>query len=325
VPNTPVQIAAFYHFGPVPPKNSTHSTGSIETLRAQLEDSGRQLGLKGLVILAVEGMNGTVCGATQEIVLEWLTRTSSLLGFPYLSPKWSTAPVDPFRRFGVRIRDEIVTLGKPEIQPLAPGSKTHLTPDEWDEMMASGDAVVLDTRNWYETRIGTFKGAIDPKTEEFSEFSKVVNEKAQAGEIPKNKKVMIFCTGGIRCEKAIVEMQNSGFNEVYQLGGGILNYLAQKPHGNFEGECFVFDHRVAVDQDLQPSVQYSLCPHCGQPADQLMDCIRCEASTQICVTCAEKEDALKTCSKNCANHYRDKPGKKGKSQGLNYRFRPTGR
>lgn len=317
-----VHIAAFYHFGLLPPAGSS---ASIEDLRAKLEENGRKLGLKGLVIFATEGLNGTICGLSQALVLEWLASTSTFLGFPKLSPKWSTAPIDPFRRFGVRIRDEIVTLGNPQIQPLAPGSKTHLTPDEWDEMMASGEAVVLDTRNWYETRIGTFKGAIDPKTEEFSDFSKVVNEKSQAGEIPKNKKVMIFCTGGIRCEKAIVEMHNSGFEEVYQLDGGILNYLAQKPHGNFEGECFVFDHRVAVDQQLQPTVQYTLCPHCGQPADQVMPCVRCDTSTQVCVSCAAKEEALKTCSKNCANHFRAAPGKKGKSQGSSYRFHPTGR
>ncbi len=322
MPNAPIQIGAFYHFGPVPSKNSADG---IETLRTQLEDSGRKSGLKGLVVIAAEGINGTVCGATQKLVLDWLEAASVLLGFPALSAKWSTAPHDPFRRFGVRIRDEIVTLGKPDVQTLAPGSKTHLSPDEWDKMMESGEAVVVDTRNWYETRIGTFKGAIDPKTEEFSDFVKVVNEKAQTGEIPKNKKVMIFCTGGIRCEKAIVEMQTSGFQEVYQLEGGILNYLAQKPNRYFEGECFVFDYRVAVGQDLQPTVKYSLCPHCGQPADQIMNCIRCEISAQICMTCAAKENALKTCSKNCANHYREKPGKKGKSQGANYRFRPTGR
>ncbi len=310
-----VQIAAFYHFGRVP-------ADSIENLRIKLENSGRDLGLKGLVIFATEGINGTISGPAREVVLKWLAETSMTLGFPVLDPKWSEAPEAPFRRFGVRIREEIVTLGKPEVQPLPPKSKTHLSPDQWDEMMTQDDVVVLDTRNWYETRIGTFKGAVDPQIEEFSDFSQYVNSKAQTGEIARDKKVLIFCTGGIRCEKAIIEMHQSGFENVYQLDGGILNYLAQKPNQNFEGECFVFDHRVAVDQNLKPSQVYTLCPHCGQPADQAIECIRCETSAKICVTCKSKEQALQTCSKNCANHFRMAPGKKGKPQDLSFRFKP---
>ncbi len=309
-----VQIAAFYHFGQVPAKN-------LEALRQKLESSGRALGLKGLIIFATEGMNGTVCASTKELVLQWLAATSEILDFPKLDPKWSQAPEAPFRRFGVRIRDEIVTLGKPEVRPLPPKSQTHLSPDQWDEMMKHEHVVLLDTRNWYETRIGTFKGAIDPKIEEFSDFSDYVRSKAQSGEIPTDKTVLIFCTGGIRCEKAIVEMHSSGFDKVYQLDGGILNYLAQKPQANFEGECFVFDHRVAVDQDLKPTELYTLCPHCGQPADQILDCGRCETTVQICVSCKEKGGAFQMCSKNCANHFRLAPGKKGKAQDLSFRFK----
>ncbi len=305
------QIAAFYHFGLVPPIGSDDS---IENLRAQLEEWGREMDLKGLVIFANEGMNGTISGRDRSVVSEWLAKASDLLKFPTLSPKWSESDVKPFRRFGVRIRDEIVTLGKPEVQPLPPKSQTHLSPDEWDRTIESEDVVVIDTRNWYETRIGTFKGAIDPKIEEFSDFTRAITEKADAGEISKDKKVLIFCTGGIRCEKAIVEMHNSGFNQVYQLDGGILNYLAEKPHQKFEGECFVFDHRVAVDQALKPSTLYSLCPHCGQPADQTIACARCETDAKICVRCQSTEPALATCSKNCANHFRAAPGKKGKHQ-----------
>lgn len=309
-----VQIAAFYRFGTVP-------ADQIESLRATLEDRGRTLGLRGLVIFATEGVNGTICGPTQALVEEWLAFCSQTLGFPAFDPKWSQA-VDPvFHRFGVRIRDEIVTLGKPEVQPLNPGSKTHLSPDEWDKMIASGEAVLIDTRNWYETRIGTFKGAIDPKINEFNEFSDYVQKARETGEIPEGKKIMIFCTGGIRCEKALVDMHNSGFEEVYQLDGGILNYLAQRPDSQFEGECFVFDHRVAVDQKLQPSQHYTLCPHCGQPADQKISCSRCDTQAQICVSCLKLEAAYHTCSKNCANHFRLSPGKKGKSQKLDRRVR----
>ncbi len=306
-----VHIAAFYHFGPVPPVGSTDS---IETLRARLEEWGRAMDLKGLVIFATEGMNGTISGSDRAGVLEWLAKASELLKFPLMSPKWSESEVKPFRRFGVRIRDEIVTLGKPEVQPLQGKSQSHLSPVEWDLALETEDVVVIDTRNWYETRIGTFKGAIDPKIEEFSDFTRAINEKAQAGKISKDKKVLIFCTGGIRCEKAIVEMQNSGFEQVYQLDGGILNYLSERPNKNFEGECFVFDQRVAVDQELKPSVLYSLCPHCGQPADQIIACVRCETDAKICVRCQSTEAARSTCSKNCANHFRQAPGKKGKPQ-----------
>lgn len=308
-----VQIAAFYHFGSVPPRESADS---LEMLRTRLEETGRAFGLRGLVIFAPEGINGTVCGPTQEIVLQWLVSTSKLLSFPNFDAKWSSASTAPFRRFGVRRREEIVTLGKPQVRPLPAGSATHLSPDEWDQMIASGEARLIDTRNWYETKIGTFKGAIDPQIEEFADFTESINRRADAGEISRDDKLLIFCTGGIRCEKAIVDMTRSGFRNVYQLEGGILNYLARKPHANFEGECFVFDHRVAVDQNLQPSTVYSLCPHCGQPADQRIECVRCDTSAQVCLTCLAKENALKSCSKNCANHARRDPGKKGKSQDL---------
>lgn len=311
----PVRIAAFYHFQSVP-------ADQVETLAETLEAKGVEMGLKGLIIFATEGINGTICGEPTALdsYLDW---AAEHLGFPKLPRKYSEAGDYVFRKFKVRIREEIVTLGKPEVQPLPPKSATHLSPDEWDAMMAREDVIVLDTRNWYETRIGKFKNAMDPDIEEFTEFSEYVQ---QAG-IPKDKKVLIYCTGGIRCEKAIVEMHNQGFNEVYQLDGGILNYLAQKPNKNFEGECFVFDQRVAVDQELKPTRYYHMCPHCGQPADQEMTCLRCDDPAVICVTCKEKGNHLHTCSKNCAHHYQMKPGVKGRPQRLGYRYKtePTPR
>lgn len=302
------QIAAFYHFQSV-------SADQIDSLAEQLETLGEDMGLKGLIIFATEGINGTISGVSQELVTDYLARASATLGFPQLAPKWSEADAWPFRKFKVRIRPEIVTLGKPEVQPLAAKSPTHVSPVEWDRMIEEEDVVVLDTRNWYETRIGKFKGALDPQLDEFHEFGSYL-EKA---EIPKQKKVLIYCTGGIRCEKAIVEMHNHGFRDVYQLDGGILNYLAQKPHKNFEGECFVFDQRVAVDQELKPTSQFKMCPHCGQPADQRIECLRCDAEAWICVQCVD-DSHRKTCSKNCAHHYRLAPNKKGKSQRQGYRF-----
>lgn len=304
----PQQIAAFYHFAPVP-------EARLNEYSETLEKKGKSLGLKGLLIFAVEGINGTICGSTRESVEAFLTFTSELLGFPPIEKKWSEAPEAVFRKFKVRQRVEIVSLGKPDVQPLNPHSPTHLSPEEWDRAMAEEGVIVLDTRNWYETRIGKFEGALDPNIEEFNEFSDYLDRSG----IEKEKKVLIYCTGGIRCEKAIVEMNNKGFKNVYQLDGGILNYLAEKPERKFEGECFVFDHRVAVDQKLQPSQKYKMCPHCGQPADQEIECRRCDSKAIICVSCT-KEEAMQTCSKNCAHHYAMNPGKKGRSQEQGFRY-----
>jgi UPF0176 protein len=301
-------IAAFYHFQAI-------SADRLETLQLELENLGSDSGLRGLIIMATEGVNGTISGPSQESVTNYLSRLSARLDFPELSPKWSVAPSWPFRRFRIRLRDEIVTLGKPEVQPLPPKSPTHLSPEEWNRVMEEEDVVVLDTRNWYETRIGKFKGALDPNLNEFHSFGEYLENSG----LQREKKVLIYCTGGIRCEKAIVEMHQHGFENVYQLDGGILNYLAQFPNRNFEGECFVFDHRVAVDQSLEPSKIYRLCPHCGQPADQPLSCLRCDVDAVVCIECL-KEEHHRTCSKNCANHYKAAPGKKGRPQDQGYRY-----
>lgn len=300
--SAPYQIAAFYHFAPVDPAR-------VESLAEKLEKLGNESGLRGLIISATEGINGTISGESREAVSGYLHAASRILDFPPLTPKWSESAAWPFRKFKVRVRREIVTLGKPEVQPLAPKSPTHLSPDEWDRAIEAG-AVVIDTRNWYETRIGKFKGALDPQIEEFRDFSAYLDR----AKIEKEQKILIYCTGGIRCEKALVEMNNKGFANVFQLDGGILNYLAHKSSGNFEGECFVFDQRVAVDQELQPTRLYKMCPHCGQPADHHITCSRCETEAVICDTCARKDEALRTCSKNCAHHSARSPGKKGRHQ-----------
>ena len=310
----PVEIAAFYHFQAI-------AEEQVSSLSTHIEAEGRLRGLRGLIILAVEGINGTICGELSALqsYLTWLAET---LKFPPFTPKMSQSASWPFHRFKVRVRNEIVTLGKPDVQPLEPFSSTHLSPEKWDEMMEADDVVVIDTRNWYETRIGKFKGAVDPGLSEFHDFPKFLSE----AKFSPDKKFLIYCTGGIRCEKALVEMVDQGLPNVYQLQGGILNYLAykseQKAEPKFEGECFVFDHRVAVDQKLEPTLQYKLCPHCGQPADQKLLCVRCDEPTLICVTCAVTE-AKKTCSKNCAYHFRMRPGAKGRSQRLGLRFQPA--
>jgi UPF0176 protein len=224
-----------------------------------------------------------------------------LLGFQNdLIIKESSSTTPPFKRFKVKTREEIVTLGKPDILPLS-SADTHLSPEEWHQALLDEDVIVIDTRNWYETKLGKFKKAIDPELDEFQQWP----EYLQKSELPKDKKILIYCTGGIRCEKAIVEMHNQGFENVYQLEGGILNYLQKYPEQSFEGECFVFDHRVAVDQNLQPSQKYKMCPHCGQPGETVISCLECESKAIVCEAC-RKEKAQNTCSKNCAYHYQRK-------------------
>ena len=302
-----IQIASFYHFSPVP-------AAELKRLADVLEKRGKELELKGLIIFGAEGINGTISGLTREAVLNYLHEASSLLGIPELQARWSASGALPFRKFKVRRRVEIVTLGKPDILPKTPVNH-HLTPAEWQKALEEEDVLVLDTRNWYETRIGTFTNAIDPKLHEFSEFGAYLDKT----DIPKDKKILIYCTGGIRCEKAILEMNEKGFANVHQLQGGILNYLSQFPNRNFEGECFVFDQRVAVDQELKPSNAYKLCPHCGQPADQTVICPRCSADAVVCPDCTA-QDITRTCSKNCSHHYTLRPGQKGKSQKQGYRY-----
>lgn len=285
---------------------------NLEQVQKDLETKAEELGIKGLIILGAEGLNSTVTSKSVEnleLFKQWIRE---LLKTPDLMFKDSTAPTAPFRRFKVKIRDEIVTLGTPDLFP-DQTKNHHLSPTEWNKVLKEeDDFVMIDTRNWYETKIGTFKNALDPKIDQFTEFPEYV-EKA---EIPKDKKMLIFCTGGIRCEKGILEMQRRGYNNVYQLEGGILNYLKEYPNDQYEGECFVFDHRVAVDQNLQPSEIYKLCPHCGQPAATPVDCKRCDTHAMICETCAHIEFLKETCTKNCAYQYKMHPGVKAKRQDL---------
>lgn len=279
-----------------------------EAVSAEWTAKAQSLGIFGLVILAPEGFNTTCCARDPkalEAFKEWVVQRFAC---PDLMFKDSVCEKAPFPRFKVKIRDEIVTLDTPDLVP--EGNHRHLSPAEWDRTLREDDVVVLDTRNWYETRIGTFKNAVDPKIEQFTDFPKFVEDQNYS----KDQKMLIFCTGGIRCEKAILDLERRGYDNVFQLEGGILNYIEKFPNGEFEGECFVFDNRVALDQKLQPSKVYTLCPHCGQPADIHITCERCETPAQICVNCHGKHEVRTVCSKNCAHHNRLAPGKKGRPQ-----------
>ncbi len=256
--------------------------------QSELKEIGNSHQMNGLILVAPEGCNGTVAGSQEAIndMEAYLTTEFGEIFFQH----W-TSTIKPFRRFKVDIRKEIVGLKKPEIRPTT--KKGHLPPKDFHAMLEQKDVTVLDTRNWYETNIGTFKNAVVPNTKSFQQFPKFVEEST----IPKDKPVVMYCTSGIRCEKAAEEMRQQGYKEVYQLDGGITNYLREYPDGAWQGECFVFDHRSAIDSNLEPSKRYSLCASCGNPGDLRLDCKKCSKACVMCQQCTEQFPIA--CSKAC--------------------------
>jgi UPF0176 protein len=300
----PFAVTAFYRFAML-------NSDEVEKLRIELQHFGESLHLRGLVLLGVEGVNGTVSGKPDSIDL-WENKIRSMTHFHDIYFKRSVCAKIPFRHWKIQIRDEIVTIGDLSIHPTERHNR-HLTPAEWDRLLHENrdQIVVVDTRNTYETEIGKFKGAIIPEISDFKDFPEWVAHHP----LPKDKKILIYCTGGIRCEKAIYAMEREGYTDVAQLEGGILNYLKEKPDAQFEGECFVFDRRVAVQQDLLPSVKYQTCPHCGQSAAEVVTCDRCDSSGPMCQKCSESLGFV-ACSKNCAYHLELNPKAKGRPQHL---------
>lgn len=223
----------------------------------------REAGIKGTILLAQEGINGTIAGTWDAIdrILAFLKTDPRLAD---LAPKESTAATLPFERMKVKVKREIVTLGQPQVNP-AERVGTYVSPQEWNDLIADPEVLVLDTRNDYEVKIGSFKHAVNPETSSFREFPEYVEQHLDP---TKHKKVAMFCTGGIRCEKASSYLLSHGFQQVYHLRGGILKYLEEVPaqESLWQGECFVFDERVAVQPGLQPGT-YDLCGSCGHPID----------------------------------------------------------
>lgn len=282
-----VYLTNFYSFVAI-------DSAELDQVQATLETWGKELETSGLIILAPEGLNGTVSG-TKAAVMEYEGRLQQR--FPGATWPFKRAWSDraPFPRFKVKQRPEIVTTGLSESPSIDLAGETFLTPHEWHKTLSEEDVIVIDTRNWYETDLGKFKGAIDPRFDTFQQFPEFVKNCG----LPKDKKVLMYCTGGIRCEKASTIMRQEGYEDVYQLQGGILKYLEQYPEGHYEGECFVFDRRVAVDNKLQPSKKYSLCPHYGQPAEVEIVCQNCGKPSRVMNRCLQ-EPYKETCSKDCA-------------------------
>ena len=217
-------------------------------VRDRLQSLCDEQNLLGTVLIAKEGVNGTLAGDGTDIrfVFTWL-RQELALEEP-IDGRWTDAETAPFRRMRVRVKKEVVTLGRPDILPHKNTGK-HVSPEEWNTLIANSDTLVIDTRNHYEIEVGTFPEAVDPGTDSFREFPRFAEELAKGD---KSRPLAMFCTGGIRCEKATALMLELGFEDVSQLQGGVLNYLDQvdDKQNRWNGECFVFDTRVAVDRDL---------------------------------------------------------------------------
>ncbi|MDH6062117.1 rhodanese-related sulfurtransferase [Chrysosporum bergii ANA360D] len=218
-------------------------------------------GIKGTILLAAEGINGTIAGSRAGIdsVLAFLRSDPRLAD---LEHKESYTDIQPFERMKVRLKAEIVTMGLPEVDPNNQVG-TYVSPQEWNDLISDPEVIVIDTRNDYEVNIGTFKNAQNPKTKSFREFPEYVSNNLDPNQ---HKKVALFCTGGIRCEKASSLMLSQGFAQVYHLKGGILKYLESVPaeESLWEGECFVFDDRVAIRHGLELGT-HELCFCCGYP------------------------------------------------------------
>ena len=237
------------------------SLPDFASLKAPLLELMLENSICGTLLLAHEGLNGTIAGTHEATnnILAWLSKHPSLGTIEY---KQSYSQKKPFNRTKVKLKKEIVTMGIDSVNPLkAVGN--YVKPSEWNELISSPDVTVIDTRNTYETEIGTFKNAITPNTNSFREFPNYVKNNLNP---QKNKKVAMFCTGGIRCEKSTAYLKDLGFDEVYHLKGGILKYLEEVPEGEslWEGECFVFDERVAVNHSLEPG-KYEQCHACRHP------------------------------------------------------------
>ena len=241
-----IQIITFYEFKKL-------EGGELADLRDRLKAAMRENSIKGTIILAEEGFNATVCGPTEKV--KPFVREAERCLKTRLKYKSSMHTEMPFRRVDVKIKPEIVTLKR--VVDVSAGAETFVDPAKWNEIILDPATFVLDTRNDYEFRTGTFRRAVSPKTEKFSDLPSFVEANLDP---EKHKRIAMFCTGGIRCEKLAPFMKQQGFEEVYQLRGGILKYLEEVPAGEslWEGECFVFDDRVSVDHSLKKGDQPDL-------------------------------------------------------------------
>ena len=249
-----ILVAALYKFVEI---------DDLLSLQSNLYEICEKNNIMGTILIANEGINGTISGKTNE-----LNQTISLLKsdkrFANIEIKYSSTDKQPFHRMKVRLKKEIVTIGLPEINPNKKVG-TYVKPEDWNDLISDPNVIVIDTRNKYETKIGSFHNALDPETSSFREFPDWV-KKFKSSKENANKKIAMFCTGGIRCEKASSLMKEEGFEDVYHLQGGILKYLEtiDKENSLWNGECFVFDQRVCLTDELEVG-SYKMCFACRMP------------------------------------------------------------
>ncbi len=251
--NQEFKIAAFYQFTPMT---------NLEELQSSLRKLLESLSVKGTILLATEGINGTLAGSNESMdEFELFLQKKKL--FNELNFKISFASIEPFPRLKIKIKDEIVSIGNKKADPLLQVGD-YVEPEDWNKLINRKDVLVIDTRNTYENAIGSFENSIQPETTNFREFPDWVNNLDKS--IDKNTEIAMFCTGGIRCEKASSLMKQQGFKNVSHLRGGILNYIetVHEQESLWQGECFVFDDRVSVDHKLNVG-SYDMCHGCRMP------------------------------------------------------------
>ena len=249
-------ISALYKFHSIDNPNEIHNE-----IRKEL----RSINIKGTILVGSEGINGTISSKSSKKLSKAIKFIQSIEGFENIDIKNSFSKINPFIRLKVKLKKEIVTIGDSSIDPnLISGD--YVDPKDWNEIIADKDILLIDTRNHYECSIGSFKNSINPNTTKFREFPKWLDSQNYSEEDKKNKKVAMFCTGGIRCEKASSLMKDQGFKNVLHLKGGILKYFesVSEEQSMWDGECFVFDDRVSVKHDLSEGT-YDMCHGCRMP------------------------------------------------------------
>ena len=246
------KIAAFYHFT---------EFSDFEAWADRLVEHGLSVGLRGTIILAQEGINST-CSGSVEAINSTIELLRSDERFKSMEVKYSYADFCPFPKFKVKKKPEIVTFRQSGADPRSAVGE-YLEPEEWNQLISDPEVVTIDTRNDYEVKVGKFQGSINPKTDDFTDFATFVDQQLIEH---KEKKIAMYCTGGIRCERSTAYLKEKGFHQVYHLKGGILKYLESMPKKEslWEGDCFVFDYRVAVNHDLQPAL-WKIDPESNMP------------------------------------------------------------
>ena len=250
------KVAALYKFTKILNPFKIHNN-----IRSKLKNHN----VNGTILVGEEGINGTISSNSKDNLDKAIEFISKLEGFKNLEVKYSFSEKNPFIRLKVKLKKEIVTIGDTSVDPTKIVGE-YVSPAEWNELIDNKDTIVIDTRNNYEYSIGTFKNSLNPKTSKFREFPNWLKKQKFSKEDKKNKNIAMFCTGGIRCEKASSLMKEQGFENVYHLKGGILKYFEDVPEADskWQGECFVFDDRVSVKHDLSEG-SYDMCHGCRMP------------------------------------------------------------